>query len=374
VITLQFLLGCLGIIIILGIIMAVLSWLFNNIVGVLGIAFAIWGIYEWNINRKLGAKSKVPGVIVAIGVIVASAWFIGSESITVPSTSTPASLKGSLTANKTDTSRPETQSVATNTAPAQSNTSNTGVNNSVQEATKTQSKAVTGSALISAKVLEVIDGDTIKVSINGKEETVRMLLVDTPETKHPQLGEQPFGKEASNFTKQLLSGKTVQLEQDVNNGPDKYGRLLYYVYLDGKSVQEQLLEKGLARVAYVYVPNVKYVDKYREIQAKAQQAGVGIWSIENYAQEDGFHSEVVKKNGPGPDQKTTGAKSPQPVKSQPAPAHTKTPEQIQQEVHQEYVFFNNCSEARAAGAAPIYRGEPGYRPKLDRDNDGVACE
>lgn len=370
----QFLLGCLGIIIILGIIMAVLSWLFNNIVGVLGIAFAIWGIYEWNINRKLGAKSKVPGVIVAIGVIVASAWFIGSESITVPSTSTPASPKGSLTANKTDTSRPETQSVATNTAPAQSNASNTGVNNSVQEATKTQSKAVTGSALISAKVLEVIDGDTIKVSINGKEETVRMLLVDTPETKHPQLGEQPFGKEASNFTKQLLSGKTVQLEQDVNNGPDKYGRLLYYVYLDGKSVQEQLLEKGLARVAYVYVPNVKYVDKYREIQAKAQQAGVGIWSIENYAQEDGFHSELVKKNGPGPDQKTTGAKSTQPTKTQPAPAHTKTPEQIQQEVHQEYVFFNNCSEARAAGAAPIYRGEPGYRPKLDRDNDGVACE
>jgi micrococcal nuclease len=240
-------------------------------------------------------------------------------------------------------------------------------------AAPTQQSAI-APARIQAKVTEVIDGDTFEAIVSGKEVTIRMLLVDTPETKHPTKGEQPFGKEASNFTKQLISGKTVELEQDVNNGPDKYGRLLYYVYVDGKSVQEQLLEKGLARVAYVYVPNVKYVDKYREIQAKAQKAGVGIWSIENYAQEDGFHSEVVKKNGPGPDQKTTGAKSTQPTKSQPAPAQTKTPEQIQQEVQQEYVFFNNCSEARAAGAAPIYRGEPGYRPKLDRDNDGVACE
>ena len=37
-------------------------------------------------------------------------------------------------------------------------------------------------------------------------------------------------------------------------------------------------------------------------------------------------------------------------------------------------FYRNCAEARAAGAAPIYRGEPGYREKLDRDNDGIACE
>jgi micrococcal nuclease len=355
--------------------MAVLSWLFNNIVGILGIAFAIWGIYEWNINRKLGAKSKVPGVIVAIGVIVASAWFIGSESNTVPVTNTPSSSTETPAANKTDTSKTKTtQSVATNTAPVQSNASNTEVTNSAQEATKTQSTAVTGSALISAKVLEVIDGDTIKVLINGKEETVRMLLVDTPETKHPQLGEQPFGKEASNFTKQLLSGKTVQLEQDINNGPDKYGRLLYYVYVDGKSVQEQLLEKGLARVAYVYVPNVKYVDKYRDIQAKAQKAGVGIWSIENYSQEDGFHAEAVKKNGPVSGKTTTTTQAPAPKpKPQPAPQ----PKQSNLR-YDPFGPDRDCGDFASQAEAQAFfeaAGGPARDPhRLDRDKDGLACE
>nr|WP_306299242.1 thermonuclease family protein [Brevibacillus brevis] len=53
----------------------------------------------------------------------------------------------------------------------------------------------------------MVDGDTIKIKINDKEETVRFLLVDTPETKHPKYGVQPFGKEASYFTKQLLTEK-----------------------------------------------------------------------------------------------------------------------------------------------------------------------
>lgn len=215
---------------------------------------------------------------------------------------------------------------------------------------------------IQAKVITPIDGDTIKVQLNGKEETIRLLLIDTPETHHPKLGEQPYGKEASNFTKSLVEGKTVELEQDVNNGPDKYGRLLYYVYVDGKSIQEQLLQKGLARVAYIYVPNVKYVDKYREIQGKAQKAGVGIWSVENYAKEDGFHPEVVKKNGPGKKPQTPV----QQIKSQPAP-------QTEQQTN-ESVYYKNCSAARALGASPLYRGDPGYRPGLDRDGDGIACE
>lgn len=144
-----------------------------------------------------------------------------------------------------------------------------------------------------AKVESVIDGDTIKVYINDKVETVRFLLVDTPETNHPRLGKQPFGEDAKEFTKAMLEGKTVQLEKDVSDR-DKYGRLLYYVYVDGKSVQEELLKNGLARVAYVYAPNTKYVDRYYEIQKEAQQQEIGIWSIENYAKEDGFHKEVVE--------------------------------------------------------------------------------
>ncbi|WP_159462020.1 thermonuclease family protein [Salirhabdus sp. Marseille-P4669] len=148
--------------------------------------------------------------------------------------------------------------------------------------------------LMEVPLLYVIDGDTIKVEFNGQEESVRFLLVDTPETSHPQLGKQPFGEDAKAFTKKLLSGKTVLLEKDISER-DKYGRLLMYVYTaDGKSVQEELLKNGLARVAYIYEPNTKYVDDYYEIQKEAQANGVGIWSVENYAQEDGYHTEALE--------------------------------------------------------------------------------
>ena len=139
-----------------------------------------------------------------------------------------------------------------------------------------------------ATVVSVIDGDTFKISYGNKEETVRLLLVDTPETKHPRLGVQKFGPEASAFTKSLLRpGTKVLIETDISER-DKYGRLLAYVYVNGKMINELLLEKGLARVAYVYVPNTRYVDRFREIQDKARQQRVGIWSIEDYVHEDGF--------------------------------------------------------------------------------------
>ncbi|MGE5704540.1 MAG: thermonuclease family protein [Clostridia bacterium] len=231
--------------------------------------------------------------------------------------------------------------------------------------TKEQTESGETSGRVKAEVIKAVDGDTIKVKLGGKETTVRFLLVDTPETKHPKLGEQPFGKEASQFVKALLEKKTVELEQDVTPGPDKYGRMLFYVYVDGKSVQEMLLEKGLARVAYVYVPNVKYVDKYRAIQEKAQKAGVGIWSIENYAQEDGFHAGQVKE----PD---AAAEQPEDIDSQ-TPGIEIDQQPTTPEGKQE-VFYNSCKEARAAGATPLRRGEPGYRPEMDGDKDGIACE
>ncbi|WP_326152802.1 stalk domain-containing protein [Schinkia azotoformans] len=142
-----------------------------------------------------------------------------------------------------------------------------------------------------ATIIGNVDGDTLKISYgNNKEETIRLLLVDTPETVHPSKPVQPFGKEASELAKQMMPvGSTVKVELDVGER-DKYGRLLAYVYVEDKMFNEVLLEKGLARVAYVYAPNTKYVDRFREIETKAKQQGVGIWSIENYVQEDGFHS------------------------------------------------------------------------------------
>lgn len=203
---------------------------------------------------------------------------------------------------------------------------------------------------ITAKVTKVVDGDTIDVLIGDKKETVRFVMVDTPETKHPSKLVEPFGPEASKFTTDILEGKEVKLEKDVSER-DHYGRLLMYVWLDDNMVNELLLEKGLARVA-IYQPDVKYVDKFREIQKKAQQAGTGIWSVENYAKDDGYHPEVMKK-AEKPAKETQPSKAP---------------------VSNSNVSYPNCTAVKAAGKAPLHQGDPGYSSKLDRDNDGVACE
>jgi micrococcal nuclease len=196
-----------------------------------------------------------------------------------------------------------------------------------------------------AKVSRVVDGDTVEIMYGGnKKETVRLLLVDTPETVHPDKPVQPFGKEASDYTKKQLTGKTVQVELDVSDR-DTYGRLLAYLWADGKLFNELLLEQGLARVAYIYPPNVKYVDRFKDVQRKAQQAGIGIWSLENYVQESGF-SEKVQVSKPS---STAGDSD-------------------------SSVTYASCKEVRAAGKAPLRKGEPGYSPAMDGDGDGIACE
>ncbi|CAN7174885.1 thermonuclease family protein [Paenibacillus sp. LjRoot153] len=214
---------------------------------------------------------------------------------------------------------------------------------------------------IPAKVVRVVDGDTMKVSFTDggkvKEETIRLLLVDTPESVDPEKPVQPFALDASNYAKTMLTGKDVRLELDVSER-DKYGRLLCYLYIGDKMFNELLLENGYARVAYIYPPNVKYVDQFREIQKKAQQKGLNIWSVENYAQEDGYHEGVVKGSA------TPSAKS----------STTTTPKPVTTSQPKTTVTYNSCKEANAAGAYKIKKGEPGYSAKLDGDGDGVACE
>jgi micrococcal nuclease len=189
---------------------------------------------------------------------------------------------------------------------------------------------------IDAQVTDVVDGDTIHVLIHDKKETVRLVLVDTPETKHPTKPIEPFGPEASQFTKELLQGKSVKLETDVS-ATDRYGRLLMYVWLDGRMVNEILLEKGLARVA-VFPPDVKYVEAFRAVQKKAQDAALGIWSLENYVKDNGFETVATTEH--------------------------LVPEEL----------YASCSAVRAAGKAPIHKADPGYSRALDRDGDGVGCE
>lgn len=133
-------------------------------------------------------------------------------------------------------------------------------------------------AQVPAVVTRVIDGDTLEVRLDGRQETVRLIGVDTPETVHPRIGVELWGPEASAFTKGLLPPATrVRLELDVQER-DQYGRLLAYVYLpDGRMLNALLLEAGLAQLLTV-PPNVRHVDLFVRLQREAREAGRGMWS------------------------------------------------------------------------------------------------
>ncbi len=124
------------------------------------------------------------------------------------------------------------------------------------------------------QVERVVDGDTF-VLTGG--ERVRLIGIDTPETVHPNKPVEPFGPEASGFSKNMLEGKDVRLEFDVQER-DKYGRLLAYVFLeDDTFVNAELLRLGFA-VVLTIPPNVKHAEQFLELQREAREHERGLWS------------------------------------------------------------------------------------------------
>jgi micrococcal nuclease len=128
-----------------------------------------------------------------------------------------------------------------------------------------------------ARVVRVVDGDTILVSAGGREERVRYIGVDTPESVKPGTPVQCFAKRASAYNKRLVAGRTVRLVQDVE-ARDRYGRLLAYVYRepDGLFVNAELARGGYARTLTI-PPNVAYAARFRALAAEARDAGRGLW-------------------------------------------------------------------------------------------------
>ncbi len=129
---------------------------------------------------------------------------------------------------------------------------------------------------ITARVERVIDGDTVRVRVGGKTRTVRLIGVDTPETKHPSKAVEYFGREASAFTKAHLEGKTVRLAKDsIGDTRDRYGRLLRYVYLDGDNFNARLIREGYAH-AYRRFPFSRR-QAFIRLEQQARKRGKGLW-------------------------------------------------------------------------------------------------
>jgi micrococcal nuclease len=258
-------------------------------------------------------------------------------------------------------------------------------------ATTDAAESAAGSATIAPEVAstplytvtQVVDGDTIRVSRTGAApETVRLIGIDTPEVVDPRQPVQCFGREASDHAKELLAGQQVRIEQDpTQDTRDKYGRLLAYVWLeDGTFFNEQMIADGYAK-EYTYDHPYEYQAEFRAAEATARDAQLGLWAPDTC-------------NG-DTKQPASGASAPTPTVTNPAPASTISrtpggaatsapkpaaptagpkPAATSNPAVNPTPYYANCTAARAAGAAPIRRGQPGYRPALDRDNDGIACE
>jgi len=128
---------------------------------------------------------------------------------------------------------------------------------------------------VRASVVRVVDGDTIVASVDGRDEYVRYIGVDTPETVKPDAPVQCYGPDASKENHKLVEGRTVRLVFD-REARDDYGRLLAYVYAGGRFVNGALARGGYARTLEI-APNTSHAAKLQRLATRAATAGRGLW-------------------------------------------------------------------------------------------------
>ncbi|QAS54626.1 nuclease [Halobacillus litoralis] len=232
-------------------------------------------------SNKLWKKATVISTYIVTAILLIGLFFGQSEDKN-DSTQSVAKSYGDVESTETDNKLQENNNKNTpsNTTNASDDSKSDSTNNIKEEASFPEDSE-------EATVTRIVDGDTIEVNIDGEEQGVRLLLVDTPETKHPNLPVQDYGPEASKFAKDTLSGEEVHIEYD---GPktDKYGRLLAYIWIDGTTFNKMLLEGGYARYAYVYDPPYTHAEEFQAAEASAKSQNLRIWSEEGYVTKDGF--------------------------------------------------------------------------------------
>ncbi len=132
-----------------------------------------------------------------------------------------------------------------------------------------------GSGRDTAYVKRVIDGDTVLLLMSGGEERARLIGVDTPEKNHPVKPIQYFSREATEYLRQLCSGRKVFIEYGQERR-DTYGRLLVYLFLnDGRLINAEIIKNGYG-FAYTRYP-FKYQESFKQYEAEAREQGKGLW-------------------------------------------------------------------------------------------------
>lgn len=247
------------------------------------IVYAISAVASYKLIGNKGWKYGTVSVLATITFFSGVLWLAGDT--TEPTVNTDlattvetanendrdevAELDSSASTTDTVDSDEET-SQSQNETPEETISTDTDQNEVLQEDSNPQN---------TYSVVSVVDGDTVKLSMNGSTETVRLIGIDTPESVHPTEPVECFGIEASNKAKQLLSGKQVQFETDSSQDTrDRYGRLLGYIILpDGRNFNKVMIEDGYA-YEYTYSTTYKYQTAFKAAESNAKASGKGLWA------------------------------------------------------------------------------------------------
>jgi micrococcal nuclease len=142
------------------------------------------------------------------------------------------------------------------------------------DAGRDEPAAPAGPETADVRVTEVVDGDTIRALVDGAQESVRYIGIDTPEVD-PSIGVECFGEQASRRNRELVSGERVRLVYG-RERRDRYGRLLAYVHVGGNLVNAELVAGGFARTLEIE-PNTDRAPLLNRLEQEAANAGRGLW-------------------------------------------------------------------------------------------------
>lgn len=406
----QYLLGCLGIIVLLAIAAAILQWIFNNIVVFIGLGIVFWGFYKWYKNKSTNIKSKTPIFSIIVGVLIFFSGLAASDTDNLSENErTLESEKKEENIEVTEeqeekneedieAAEEKTETSEESEQPTENKDENVSKNTTViAPIAKSEPKTSTSAStlgLVAATVSRVIDGDTFELSDGSR---VRLIGVNTPESTTRT---ETYGKEASNYTKSKIEGKTVYLQKDVSE-TDRYGRLLRLVWLevptdvmDENEIRTKMFNADLVLNGYAepstYPPDVTYADYFRKFAREAREKGTGLWAYGNEGTTKGdfdstntssnnsnTKSNTVSNNSSNTSSTNKNTGSNNSTNSTNSNSNTNSSPKTYSGVEVipgAPTNFKNCDEMRKYYPNGVPSGHPAYAPARDRDKDGWACE
>lgn len=230
--------------------------IFTLIAATVAIVLALAACVVLNLVFQPLAQQLSPTVAAALGTDTPTATFTPSVTPSPTSTATP-------TSTPTLTPSPLSTRVVVDTPTVTPTLTRTPTPDRSQQ---------------NGQVIGVSSGDTITVLLDGQEVVVKYLGIDAPAVNDPALGTEPLGEEALAANRILVEGKEVRLEMDVSD-TDESSRLLRYVFVDDKMVNEILLRQGAARLILT-PPDIKYGAQLEAAEQDARARGVGIWGLQ----------------------------------------------------------------------------------------------